>query len=45
MINGLLQVVGTCRTDAVPLVQSLGADAVIDYALPDSNDRLRSEGQ
>ncbi|XP_034251328.1 reticulon-4-interacting protein 1 homolog, mitochondrial [Thrips palmi] len=38
-------VVGTCRSDAVPLVQSLGADAVIDYALPDSNDRLRSEGQ
>lgn len=38
-------VVGTCRTDAVPLVQSLGADAVIDYVLPDSNEKLRSEGQ
>ncbi|KAE8747807.1 hypothetical protein FOCC_FOCC005420 [Frankliniella occidentalis] len=39
------EVVGTCRTDAVPLVQSLGAHSVIDYALPDTIDRLRSEGQ
>lgn len=38
-------VVGTCRTDAVPLVESLGAHSVIDYALPDSNERLKSEGQ
>ncbi|KAK9888820.1 hypothetical protein WA026_001043 [Henosepilachna vigintioctopunctata] len=30
-----VQVIGTCSTNAVPLVRSLGADEVIDYTQPD----------
>lgn len=39
------QVVATCNTDALPLVESLGADAVIDYSLPDNQSRIEEFGK
>ncbi|XP_049808692.1 reticulon-4-interacting protein 1 homolog, mitochondrial [Schistocerca nitens] len=39
------QVVATCATDAVPLVESLGADVVIDYTNPDAEMLIRKAGK
>lgn len=36
-------VMGTCSSDAVPLVQSLGIDRVFDYTKPDFNTSISSE--
>lgn len=33
-------VVATCNTDAVPLVESLGASEVVDYSQPDLFEKL-----
>jgi hypothetical protein len=30
-----VQVVSTCKTDAVPILESYGIEAVIDYTSPD----------
>jgi len=38
-------VIGTCSTDAVPLVTSLGADNVFDYTNPDYKKNVASEGK
>jgi hypothetical protein len=40
----LLKVVTTCSTDAEPLLESLGADVVIDYTKPDSEKQIKEEG-
>ena len=34
------QVTATCSTDAVALVESLGADVVIDYTAPEAEEHL-----
>ncbi|XP_054263827.1 reticulon-4-interacting protein 1 homolog, mitochondrial-like [Macrosteles quadrilineatus] len=39
------QVVATCSTDAVPLVQSLGAQHVIDYTNPSALDAIKAAGK
>lgn len=39
------QVVATCRADAVPLLESFGADCVIDYTHPDTEKQIREEGK
>lgn len=39
------EVVATCSTDAIPLVQSLGADSVIDYTDPEAMNKIRSAGK
>lgn len=39
-----VEVVASCSADAFSLVQSLGADRVIDYTAPDSNEQLRDNG-
>ena len=33
-------VIATCNTDAVPLVESLGASEVVDYSNPDAFEKL-----
>nr|CAD7401812.1 unnamed protein product [Timema poppensis] len=38
-------VVATCSTDATSLVESLGANTVIDYTHPDSHRHIREEGK
>ncbi|XP_066991829.2 reticulon-4-interacting protein 1 homolog, mitochondrial [Anabrus simplex] len=38
-------VVTTCRTDATPLLEALGADRVIDYTLPDHEQQIKEEGK
>lgn len=38
-------VVATCRSDAIPLLESLGADCVIDYTSPDSQKLIREQGK
>ncbi|XP_043240954.1 reticulon-4-interacting protein 1 homolog, mitochondrial-like [Amphibalanus amphitrite] len=35
------QVTATCATDAVELVESLGADVVVDYTAPDADEHLK----
>ena len=39
-----MNVVATCSSDAVSLVEKLGADAVIDYKLADADSRIIAEG-
>lgn len=39
-----VEVIATCSTDAIELVQNLGADHVIDYTQPDAVDKLRDFG-
>lgn len=39
-----VEVIATCSTDALPIVECLGADHVIDYTSPDSNEKLLSLG-
>lgn len=39
------KVVSTCSTDAVPLVESLGADRVIDYTDPNADTYVTQEGK
>ncbi|XP_021917276.1 reticulon-4-interacting protein 1 homolog, mitochondrial isoform X2 [Zootermopsis nevadensis] len=39
------QVVTTCRADAVPLLESFGADCVIDYTHTDAEKQIREEGK
>lgn len=41
----LHKVVATCRTDAIPLLESFGADCVVDYTHPDAEKRIREEGK
>ncbi|KAF4522529.1 hypothetical protein B566_EDAN009976 [Ephemera danica] len=38
------QVTATCRTDAVTLVESLGADTAVDYTQPEANRLIKEEG-
>ncbi|KAJ9583202.1 hypothetical protein L9F63_022449 [Diploptera punctata] len=38
-------VVVTCRGDAAPLLEALGADCVIDYTSPDSQKLIREQGK
>ncbi|KAK5646157.1 hypothetical protein RI129_004621 [Pyrocoelia pectoralis] len=38
-------VMGTCSTDAVPLVQSLGVDRVFDYTKPNFNESISCEAK
>jgi len=39
------QVVATCRADAIPLLESFGADCVVDYTHPDAEKQIREEGK
>lgn len=39
-----IQVVSTCSTDAVHIVEGLGPDVVIDYKSPDADKRLKELG-
>lgn len=39
-----MHVIATCSSDAVSLVDKLGADAVIDYKLEDADSRIFAEG-
>lgn len=39
------QVVTTCRSDAISLLESFGADCVIDYTHPDAEKQIREEGK
>lgn len=41
----LYKVVATCRADAVPLLESFGADCVVDYTHPDAEKQIREEGK
>lgn len=39
-----VEVIATCSTDALPIVECLGADHIIDYTSPDSTEQLLSHG-
>ena len=40
-----MQVVATCATDAVSIIESLGSDYIIDYKSPDATSRLKELGE
>lgn len=40
----MIQVITTCNSDAVNMVQKLGPDVVIDYKLDDADSRIIAEG-
>ena len=40
LCRAVCQVTATCSTDAVPLVESLGADLVVDYTTEDADQQL-----
>lgn len=40
----ICQVVATCATDAVPIIEPLGSDYIVDYRSPDADSRLKQFG-
>ena len=38
------KVVSTCSTDAIPVIQNLGSDVIVDYKSLDANSKLRALG-